>query len=324
MLRIKYACVTILCLSLWAASLSAQNAGIQVIPTPRTSPVIAQSGGYQLTEVMVQRALQLAQIEAGADFSPSDAAALRADLIAYFRKEPPKQMEAHKNIAETLQSAGGSPLTGKRGWMGLALLRYRVWQQIAQNPEWLREWQSYPFGKMVLKYNPILVNSGGMIVTRSNVDCLFYSNALVAQAAGVTPPTQAEKDQFIRTLPPRFASMPTEQKQQLRMAEERLTYFDAVYRQTIQTRAVVIADIRRNVHSPADVWREARQVEDDAGGAAVGAVGDSRGAGKYWRDWEIEMRGGILDANRVIRQQQDMRSFGDSTEGSMRPPVASR
>jgi len=110
----------------------------------------------------------------------------------------------------------------------------------------------------------------------------------------------------------------------LRMAEERLTYFDTVYRGTIQTRAIVIADIRRNVHSPAEVWREARQVENDAGGAAVGASGDSGGAGKYWRDWEVEMRGGILNANRVIRQQQEMRSFSDSIEGSMRPPVASR
>jgi hypothetical protein len=52
-----------------------------------TSPVVVQSGDCYLTEEMIQRALVSAQILIGADFSPSDAAALRADLIAYFKKK---------------------------------------------------------------------------------------------------------------------------------------------------------------------------------------------------------------------------------------------
>ena len=57
---------------------------------------------------------------------------------------------------------------------------------------------------MVLKYNPVLVNSGGMIVTKTDVDCQFYSDALVAKIAGVAPPTPTEKDRFIRNLPSQF------------------------------------------------------------------------------------------------------------------------
>jgi hypothetical protein len=117
---------------------------------------------------------------------------------------------------------------------------------------------------MVLKYNPVLVNSGGMIVTRNDVDCLFYSDTMVAKAAGVAPPTEADKDQFVRNLPSRFASMPTELKEYLRRAEIRLVEFDMVYDGTVKTHAAVLADIRKNVHSSADVWREARQVENDA------------------------------------------------------------
>jgi ketosteroid isomerase-like protein len=221
------------------------------------SPVIAQSGGYQLTEEMIQRALLLAQIEAGADFSPSDAAALRADLIAYFQKEPAKQIEAHKSIAKLLQQAphGSS-------WQR-ALLRDNVWQFYGQNPQAFRDWQSYPFGKMVLKYNPVVVNSGGTIITKVHVDSLYYSNALVAEAAGLAPPAQAEKDQLIRSLPSRFGSLTKEQQEYLSRANGRMWAFATIYSQTKNTRAAMIADIRRNVHSSADIPKEARRVEND-------------------------------------------------------------
>src|SRR5215475_9097699 len=77
------------------------------------SPVVVQSGGYDLTEEMLQRALAFAQILAGVDFSPSDAAALRADLITYFKKEPAKEMEAHESFANLLEQAPPSSFDGK-------------------------------------------------------------------------------------------------------------------------------------------------------------------------------------------------------------------
>lgn len=84
------------------------------------------------------------------------------------------------------------------------------------------------------------------------------------QAAGVAPPTEAEKDRFAKGLPLQFASLPREQQEYLRRAELRLVDFYAAYEGTIKTRAIVAADIRKSVHSSADVWREARQVENDA------------------------------------------------------------
>jgi hypothetical protein len=228
-------------------------------PSPALT-VVATSNGYQLTEQMIEQSLRFGQILAGADFSPADAAALRSDLIAYFPKDTAKQMEGYKSVAKALPEMPGRKPT----WLDLALLRYKVWQGYAENQQLFRDFQNAPFGKMVLKYNPVLVNSDGIIVTKTDADCQFYADALVAKAAGVAPPTDAEKERFVRSLPSQFASLSKEQKDYLRRAELRLVNLVQVHDGTIKTRAVVDADIRKNVHSSEDVWREARQVENDA------------------------------------------------------------
>ena len=272
----------------------------------RTTAVVAQAGSPQLTEEMIQQALRFGQILAGADFSPSDVAALRSDLIAYFEKEPATQVAAYEAAAKMLPRP--SIVTGQNTWLDLALVRYRVWQAYARNPQSFRDFQSYPFGKMVIKYNPVLVNSGGMIVTQTDVQCQFYSNALVAQGAGVPLPTRTETEQFIRTLPSRFASLPREQQEYLTRAEIRLQSLYTVYVDTVKTRAVVAADIRKNVHTAVDVWREARQVENDAEYNA-----------KYYQLYRSEAWGAVLNGNRVVRLQQDLQAFDDAIPGIMRP-----
>lgn len=258
MSRIKYAGVTILFLSLSAGRLPAQTGAGK--PSPGSTFVVG-SGSYRLTEGMLDQVLRFGQILAAADFSPSDAAALRSDLIAYFLKEPAKQMAAYESVAKILQQL--SHPGRNSSWLAFALIRYRQWQSYG-DAQRFREFQSYPFGRMVLKYNPVLASSGGMVVTKNDVECLFYSDTMVAKAAGVAAPTEANKDRFIKNLPSHFASMATERKEELRQAEIRLAQFDMVYDGTVKTRTAVLADIRKNVHSSADVWREARQVENDA------------------------------------------------------------
>jgi hypothetical protein len=234
---------------------------------------------------MLGQAFQFGRILAGADFSASDAAALRSDLIAYFQKEPAKQVEAYVSTAKTLQGVPGIP-GHKPSWLDLALARYRVWLWYGEHQQALRDFQSAPFGRMVLKYNPVLVNSGGVIVTKTDVDCQFVSDTLVAKAAGVAPPAQAEKDQLMRTLSSGSASLSKEQQEYLRAAEVRFVKFWLVYGGTIKTRAIVTADIRRSVRSPADVWRCARQVENDVDR-------------KYWRMYMNEGLTAVANAGRV-------------------------
>ena len=236
---------------------------------------------------MIQQALRFARILAGSDRAPADTAALRSGLIATFQKEPAKEAEGYRALATIFREK----LSRKPTWLDLALIRLNFWQHYAQNPQDFSEFQSYPFGRMVLKYNPVLANSGGMIVTKTDVDCQFYSDALVATVAGVAPPTQAEKERFMRDLSSKFASMPRQQQEYLRDAEVRLVDVNMVDAGTIQTDAAIIADIRKNVRSPGDVWREARQVEND-----------SQYGAKYRRLYESEMQAAILHATRVNGQ----------------------
>jgi hypothetical protein len=89
------------------------------------SSVVARSGGYELTEQMIEQALRFGQFLAGANFSLSDTAALRADLIAIFQKEAAKQMESHAAIAKSLREAPS--LRRNPSWLAAAIDRYKAW-----------------------------------------------------------------------------------------------------------------------------------------------------------------------------------------------------
>ncbi len=108
----KYAGVTILFLGLWTFPLPAQTDAGK--PSP-SSTVVVGSGSYQLTEQMLDWALQFGQILAAADFSPANAAALRTDLIAYFQKEPGKQIEAYEPVAKYCNKVS-APSSSLPGW----------------------------------------------------------------------------------------------------------------------------------------------------------------------------------------------------------------
>lgn len=59
-------------------------------------------------------------------------------------------MEVYESVAKILQQkigAGGEP-----SWLDLATLRYNLWQRLG-DPQQFREFQSYPFGRMILKSN---------------------------------------------------------------------------------------------------------------------------------------------------------------------------
>jgi hypothetical protein len=153
-------------------------------------------------------------------------------------------MKGYESFAQLLQQAPLRSFDGKRPLAKWPCFADNVWQAFGENQQAFCKFQSYPFGKMVLKYNPALVNSGGTIITKAHVDSLYYSNALVAEAAGLAPPAQAEKDQLIRSLPSRFGSLTKEQQAYLSRAGGRMWGFATIYNRYINTRAAMIADIR--------------------------------------------------------------------------------
>jgi hypothetical protein len=77
-----------------------------------------------------------------------------------------------------------------------------------------------------------------------------------------------------------------------------------VYEGTVKTRAAVIADIRKNVRSSADVWREARQVEND-----------TEHDGKYWQSYLNE---GLVAGANAARVNSDVVWQGAASESMSR------
>lgn len=303
-MQMSYRCIAILSVCVSFGSAAAQGGPHKASPA---SAVVATSGGYQLTDDMIEQALRFGQILAGTEFSASDVAALKGDLIATFQKEPAKQIATYDSVAKTLRKA----LSRKPSWLDLAVFRYRAWQSFANDPQNFRDFESYPFGQMVLKYNPVLVNSGGMVVTKTDIDCQFYADNLVAEIAGVAPPAQEDRDQFVSDIASQFASMPKQQQEYLTLAELRLVSLRMVYDGTVKARAAVVADIRKRVHSTEDVWREARQVENDVQsgakyhqlyrtevGAALGhglhVYNQILGTGAIMHTWSNSLRGRLF------------------------------
>jgi len=178
--------------------------------------------------------------------------------MTWFQKDPAKQAETFDAVAKFLRNRNS------RNQMDLAVMRYKFWFVLGQKSEVFDAFKNEPWARMVLRYNPILVNSDGMIITQRDVDWQFNSDAFVAGIAGVAPPTQADKDRFVASLPSRFASMPAEERENLRMSQARLASVHLSIDGTIKTKAAVESYIRTNVRSSEDVFRVARQVENDS------------------------------------------------------------
>jgi hypothetical protein len=83
--------------------------------------------------------------------------------------------------------------------------------------------------------------------------------------------------------------MPKEQQEYLRGSQLRFADVHMAIDGTIKTRAAVEADIRKNVHSSRDVWREARQLENDS----------APFSGKYSQLHRSEMTAALHEAQRV-------------------------
>lgn len=220
--------------------------------------VVVTSGTYQLTEGMLEQGMYFSQFLAGQRFSAPDLAAMREGLISVFRKQPAKEVVGYKALAQIV------PLLQKtRSSLAIAKVREAAWGAFAQDPAGFREFQNDPAGKIVLKYNPVIVNANGMVVTRVSVDSLFASNSLVAKIAGVTPPPQSEEDECLRVLPSRFSSLTRDQQEFFRQAESRLARFQEMYANGF-IRDSVVSEVKKTVRSPKDVPDRARALENTA------------------------------------------------------------
>jgi hypothetical protein len=228
------------------------------IATAAPNTVVATSASHQLTEGMLEDAIYFGQFLAGQRFSPSDIAAMREGLISSFHKQPAKEVTGYRALAQFVPA-----LRRARSSLAVAKAREAAWAAFAKDAAGFREFQNDPAGKIILKYNPVVVHAEGVIITRLSVESLFASNALVAKIAGVAPPSQSEIDECLRLMPSQYGSLTKEQQEFFRQAESRLARFQQMYASRFIGPSVV-SEVKKTVHSSKEVPDRARALENTA------------------------------------------------------------
>jgi hypothetical protein len=257
---------------------------------PRAAPpgagteVLARAGGYTLTGQMFADLKDYGQLLAGESFPAADVAALREGAIRNFQKNPDAETKGYQRIADKLTRQGmrsGGVLLST-----VVLARYRCWHEFVQEPQAFAPFEKDVLGQTIARHNPVLYFGPKAIVTRLDAESQLYTEALVAQVAGVAGPTPSDKERRLRELPSRVASLPAQQQEDLEYGELRLANLRGQYEDSVQAHAVIVEDIRRSVHSPVDVWRVARQMEDEG----------SRPTGRYAQLWRNDKLASIQHA----------------------------
>jgi hypothetical protein len=259
MLRLKSLLAAALCswgigFGVWSVAvpmaLAGQAAGAEVV---------ARAGGHELTRQMLEMGVMYQEVLAGADFSGADADAMRRALIAEFQENPGAEKQGYDRAATVMQRA----VQGKESWFNLAVIRYRNWSNWVSD-EKFRQFQAFRGSGIVLKYNPVVARAKDVIVSKHDVDSRFINETFVARAAGVPPPTDAQKAAFTSTLATRLGGMSADEKYQLASAELRAANISMIYNGNggnNRGRAAMIDYIRQNVRSSDDVSRVTLEVE---------------------------------------------------------------
>jgi len=124
--------------------------------------VVATSGSHQLTEGMLEDAIYFGQFLGGRRFTTPDAAAMREGLISTFRVQPAKEVAGYQALAQFVPA-----LRNDRSSLVIAKAREATWAAFGKNPGGFSEFQNDPAGKIILKYNPVVVSAGDVIITRA-------------------------------------------------------------------------------------------------------------------------------------------------------------
>jgi hypothetical protein len=111
-------------------------------------------------------------------------------------------------------------------------------------------------------HNPAIAQSGGLVVTRLQLNGLFSDNDWVAKTAGLPVSTEASRAAFIRELPGKFPAMPQEEKIKLARADVRWFDLQDPVLDHSDLRQIAANQVHERVHGPQDIYTEARNLED--------------------------------------------------------------
>lgn len=218
-------------------------------PTPNTAPADAR-------QTDVNAAVIVADFLAMYSISESDRQQFRAELLATYAKDvaaDPKMYPAMRQLVQVIARAQHDALT-------VAALRGPLQQRIGA------VMRAYPveakrgFLGYVQRHNPIVVSNSRFVITRAHIQRMRDAQNYVAKLGGMDPGKNNSMEEDVRTIATQFSKIPADEQQAIADSEIRLVKLVMVSRDKLIYPAVM-SDIRKNLHTPADLHRTTRLLE---------------------------------------------------------------
>jgi hypothetical protein len=233
---------------------AASQAPANVLSDQQLAKVLAQSGSSVLTERDMQDTLLVDSSVLDTPLIPAEVEESRQNILGQFQRNPEAGSkglaEVHK-LAEIMRHGSQSESLQ----LGVAL--WSRWVARASDDPSVKRWV-----EIVIRHNPPIVSSEGLVVTQRQLAAMFVSNDWVAQTAQLPTSTPESRAAFARELPSKFPSMTHAEKEQLALADRRWTLLQDPIMDHSDLHAKAVSLVHQNVHGSADVPTEARALED--------------------------------------------------------------
>ena len=150
-------------------------------PTKIASTVLATVNGQQLTQSMVNSAIELGEFLAGHKFTAADKRWYTDMKVKMFRNNPVAEMQGYRTFGRIL-----SKIKQLRDPVNLAQYREKFIANFYLNQFAKNQANSFPIMTMVYKYSPVIYANPKykIVVTKRTADSLVASRNFVAKLAG--------------------------------------------------------------------------------------------------------------------------------------------
>jgi hypothetical protein len=234
----------------FAAGLAAARSQAPASP----SQAISSANGNVLTTQDLEDLRVVDAVVLDTPLSPAEQEAARQNILRQFQKSPAefaKSQPATHQVAELIRHGTLAERTE------IALRLWASWNNKAQTDPSVKWWLD-----LVRRHNPVIAQSGDLVVTHMQLNGLFADNDWVAKTAGLPLSTEASRAAYIRELPQKFATMPQDEKIRLARADVRWFDLENPILNHSDLRQIATNEVHEHVHSPQDVFTEARSLED--------------------------------------------------------------
>lgn len=221
----------------------------------QTTNVVSRVDDNVLTEQDIQNTMTIDGIVLATPLSPAEKQQARQNIIAEFNKDPAAFTKS-KPLAQKMLTVirNGSELERRE----LSVALWCRWNGASSSDPLVARWV-----EMMRRHNPPIVSSGDLVVTQRQIDALFASNDWVAQTVGLPTSTPQSRAAYAAQVRHSFASLPAPAKEALAHADLRWFALQDPILDHTDLHAKAVSLVRKNVHSLADVPKEARSLEND-------------------------------------------------------------